>query len=35
VQLAGYRAGALGLQLSLVLAIAEFVKYTTLWRLGR
>ncbi|HEV2124399.1 MAG TPA: glycosyltransferase family 2 protein [Chloroflexota bacterium] len=33
--LAGYRAGLLGLQLSLVLAAADFLMYRELWRLGR
>ena len=35
VTLGGYRAGALGLQLSLVLAVATCVTYAELWRLNR
>ena len=35
VTLGGYRAGALGLQLSAALAAADFVKYAALLRLGR
>jgi hypothetical protein len=35
LSLGGYRAGSLGLQLSLVLAIADGVKYVELRRLGR
>ncbi|MGI8422741.1 MAG: glycosyltransferase family 2 protein [Chloroflexota bacterium] len=35
VTLAGYRAGFVGLRLSLALAAANSVKYTELWRLNR
>jgi hypothetical protein len=35
VTLGGYRAGLIGLQLSLALAVADGVKYATLLRLGR
>jgi hypothetical protein len=35
VKLGGYRSGLLGLQLSLVLAAADGVKYAALWRMGR
>ena len=35
VSLEGYREGAIGLQLSLVLAAANFTMYRDLWRVGR